>query len=785
MKHLILSIFLSFATLIQGQPLGSFFLKGNSIPNFNPADIIGLKLWLDSDGTNLKTKTAADFNGTTQYLSSTSTSLKKGNTSFSYGLWFKANVLVSGRGLIGNFQAGASSTDRGYGIRIENSGELTAQINDGTSGQFVYSGVSPNVDDWIFVVSVYDAVADLLKISVNGDSFVETAWANGSNINAGDFNLGALNSSTWLLDGQLDLPFFYDKALSLSEVQALYNGGNATYYAALKCTQKVSLVSWWSLSERSGTRYDQHKNNHLTDNNNVGFDLGYINQQVVNNSFLNLWNDKSSTSNNATQSIAINQPNWLVSSPSVNFDFTTNNQFLNINSVKTDLATTTTGTWSGWFKFSDATPASVMGIINFGDTDENSFIYGGLLTDGKFRFKQRIGGVDNWSLETDAAIANDDSWVHIAVIQDGVSPVIKIDNVEVAQTFSINNDKTTWFNNDSGLDNGNIGILNYNNTNIIPLKGEIQQLEIYNTNLSDEDLTKIYQSNPPVIMATGGVITMFDEYKIHTFNSSDIFEVTSLGTDTLFGSSIEYLIVGGGGGGGYETAGGGGAGGVLQGVGLAVLKSRYDIAVGSGGAGAVSNSTGSNGNNSEVFCLKAIGGGSGGRSLNSIDSIPAQGTNTGKNGGSGGGGKRGLNAGGLSLDSQGNDGGQGGPSSGGNVACAGGGGGAGAVGQAGATRGTGYGGNGGIGIESDISGASIYYAGGGGGGTYEDLDLRFGLGGEGGGGRAASRNILAVAGTANTGGGGGGGQLNNAGDVTKYRGAAGGSGVVIIRYKFK
>lgn len=35
-----------------------------------------------------------------------------------------------------------------------------------------------------------------------------------------------------------------------------------------------NLVSWWELNETSGTRYDAHGTNHLTDNNTVGYATG-------------------------------------------------------------------------------------------------------------------------------------------------------------------------------------------------------------------------------------------------------------------------------------------------------------------------------------------------------------------------------------------------------------------------------------------------------------------------------------------------------------------------------
>jgi hypothetical protein len=86
------------------------------------------------------------------------------------------------------------------------------------------------------------------------------------------------------------------------------------------------------------------------------------------------------------------------------------------------------------------------------------------------------------------------------------------------------------------------------------------------------------------------------------------------------------------------------------------------------------------------------------------------------------------------------------------------------------------GGNGGTGIVSSITGSRLFYAGGGGGGTRFSAP-NGGIGGGGGGGNSATSLIVATTGTINTGGGGGGG----CGTANVF-GAAGGSGVVIIRY---
>ena len=270
-----------------------------------------------------------------------------------------------------------------------------------------------------------------------------------------------------------------------------------------------------------------------------------------------------------------------------------------------------------------------------------------------------------------------------------------------------------------------------------------------------------YKSSAPELIisgkATGGWVTVENNYFTHTFTTSGTFTVLS---DNL---NVEYLVVGGGGGGGYNRGGGGGAGGLLTGSAYSVTPQSYAIVVGVGGDGSSSASLqGSDGGASSFNSISATGGGGGGTGAASVSLY-------GKDGGSGGGGGHnpiGSRPGGLGEAGpprQGYDGGNADTTNGG------GGGGAGEVGEAGAT------GIGGDGVESSINGTAIYYAGGGGGGGYNRAG---GSGGQGGGGTGASQSggVAATPGTANTGGGGGGGT-----DASR-NGAAGGSGIVIIRY---
>ena len=241
------------------------------------------------------------------------------------------------------------------------------------------------------------------------------------------------------------------------------------------------------------------------------------------------------------------------------------------------------------------------------------------------------------------------------------------------------------------------------------------------------------------IAATGGTITTCGDYKIHTFTGPGTFTVSDAG-DVSGSNSVEYLVVAGGGGGGgacISGAGGGGGGGSPAPI-------APGLAGGSGGGGAY-NGTGGAGNTPPV------------------------------------------------SPSQGNAGGTQSPATTSPAYGAGGGGGATAAGTSGTPANGGAGGAGGglptaFGSNGEDSGGYRYYAGGGGGAGENASAASGGLGGGGDGGFGGSPGTptqrTGCAGTANTGGGGGG--ACSGGPSPGYGpGGNGGSGIVVIRYKYQ
>jgi hypothetical protein len=288
--------------------------------------------------------------------------------------------------------------------------------------------------------------------------------------------------------------------------------------------------------------------------------------------------------------------------------------------------------------------------------------------------------------------------------------------------------------------------------------------------------------------ATGGTITTSGDYKIHSFTGDGCFVVSTVGNNTITPTggpnTVSYLVVAGGGSGGGSTSGGAGAGGFREGrdigpsytasplvapSGLTISATTYPVTVGAGGAGGATNTSGS----PSIFStITSAGGGKGVRG-NGQDG----GSGSGSSGGPGGPSVPGLGNTPPVSPPQGSNGGIGQYSNCGSWRGAGGGG----ATVAGANATPSAGGNGGNGATTSISGSPTTYAGGGGGAAYPHpapTATSGGTGGGGAGGIGPSGPGAGVSGTVNT-GGGAGGSYSNPGTST------GGSGIVIIRYKFQ
>jgi hypothetical protein len=298
------------------------------------------------------------------------------------------------------------------------------------------------------------------------------------------------------------------------------------------------------------------------------------------------------------------------------------------------------------------------------------------------------------------------------------------------------------------------------------------------------------------IAATGGTITTCGNFKMHTFTSNGCFQVTNAG-NSGGSNTVSYLVVAGGGGGAGRYGGGGGGGGFREGKctsdpytasplnapdGLPVSVQTYPITVGAGGTNAPSapsNAEGTPGGVSTFSTITSAGGARGGGQ-----------SGTGcRNGGSGGGGSYGTS--GIGAAGTGNtppvsppQGNPGGTGSAAPLNAMGGGGGATEAGQAGSGP-PNKSGRGGAGGTTNIPGSPISKSGGGGGASSTPESITAGAASPCGSGTAGASGPGSPASNAaaNSGGGGGGGNYYSPPDATTS--GQGGSGIIVIRYKFQ
>jgi len=367
-------------------------------------------------------------------------------------------------------------------------------------------------------------------------------------------------------------------------------------------------------------------------------------------------------------------------------------------------------------------------------------------------------------------------------------------SIKISGTDAIDNNRKGLF------QSANIGTFNPGNRPGSASTGDIiyntstAQMEVWNgsswVRACGVDLTEYSGTGGNEIVTSNG-------HKIHIFTSPGTFSISP-------GAVVEYVVLAGGGSGylasQYFGGGGGGAGGLIYNT--ATLGGSYSVSVGAGAAAPPSSPGGGSNSSIPTLGVTATGGGAGG----GVSFNPGSG---GQPGGCGGG------TGGNPFT--GGDGNtpptspiQGFPGRGGGGALAGGGGGVMSIGKLANPTPTpqgGYGGDGGDGISLEWGIPPSYgapdpkgnpsvrtFGGGGGGGVFAhtsppgiyDASPRVGQGGSGGGGDAS-----AVAppytdappnsnGVATSGGGGGGGSRWGTIDS---RGGAGGSGIVMFRYR--
>ncbi len=164
-----------------------------------------------------------------------------------------------------------------------------------------------------------------------------------------------------------------------------------------------------------------------------------------------------------------------------------------IDTIKTN----TQGTISAWVKISSG-GSTIFNISDVSTTRRyimlhitgTQKLYGQLRNNG--------GNTSGWIIQTDDALSLD-TWYHVAVVQNAVSPILYVNGVEVAQTLVVGDQDHRWIN---GLgfvsaNNLNIGRLKTSDLNQNYFDGLIDEVSYFSSALSSTDIETIYNGGVP------------------------------------------------------------------------------------------------------------------------------------------------------------------------------------------------------------------------------------------------------------------------------------------------
>lgn len=122
--------------------------------------------------------------------------------------------------------------------------------------------------------------------------------------------------------------------------------------------------------------------------------------------------------------------------------FTTNDSIRVADGFLTSYGSDTTGTVSAWVYCTDVS-ATNFPIITFHNNAITRYLrlmqFSGRLHAGLWN-----GSAWDWIVDTDNSDITVNTWHHVALVQDGVEPVLYVDGVATDQAFVISTDKTTW-----------------------------------------------------------------------------------------------------------------------------------------------------------------------------------------------------------------------------------------------------------------------------------------------------------------------------------------------------
>jgi hypothetical protein len=340
-----------------------------------------------------------------------------------------------------NMRSGASS----------NGGELYFNVQTPNGSFNAFSGVVPSQNVWYNVVGTYDG--SNVKIYIDG-ILKATLSATGSiNSNTellmlGDAGYGGFSS---ILNGNLDEISIYSRGLTQSEVTNIYNSGTPNDVSTIS-----NIEAYWRMG-------DGDTANTITDN------VGSNNGTMVNMNASNFVTDVPSFTN--TKSILLDGVDDYVQVP--------NSTSLNI---------TTALSVSAWFK---TTSANGMYLLTQGSGSQVKYYIQFYAPINRIQVRIWDGSAVPITIDN-TQVFDDGQWHNIVLTTDALTTT---DGVKIYFDGTLLTNKGTLSN--SGLYTTAAGLFIGQIPNTARFNGNIDEVSLFNSELSQSDVTSIYGGGTP------------------------------------------------------------------------------------------------------------------------------------------------------------------------------------------------------------------------------------------------------------------------------------------------
>ncbi len=134
-------------------------------------------------------------------------------------------------------------------------------------------------------------------------------------------------------------------------------------------------------------------------------------------------------------------------------------------------------------------------ILSAGDEDGDEFIDFSIVS-GLLHLEVSDAGTTDIDIESDDIVVLPNRWTHVAVVQDGGQPVFYVNGIKVAATNDVELDLTSWFDQMSTLDTGNVGLLEANSTLSQDMNGAIGPVKHWNSALTAAEILNDFEGTP-------------------------------------------------------------------------------------------------------------------------------------------------------------------------------------------------------------------------------------------------------------------------------------------------